>query len=81
MRDGCSLVLLGKPVVVIVQETFDRAARVHAKGLGCPDLSICPYPHPSPGTAAGPEVMAGLAQKIRDRVVALITGQEVDTRV
>ena len=62
--------------MVIVQETFDRAARVHAEGLGCPELAICAYPHPSPGSDAGPEVMAGLAQEIRDRVVALIAGKD-----
>ena len=75
MRDGCSLVNLGKPVVVIVQEVFDRAARVLAKGLGCPDLAICAYPHPSPGMPVGPEVMARLALEIRIRVVDLLTGQ------
>ena len=72
MRDGCSLVKLGKPVVVVVQATFENAARVHAKGLGCPDLAICAYPHPSPGAPAGPEVMAALALQIRNRVVELI---------
>lgn len=75
MRDGCSLVKLAKPVVVIVQATFENAARVHAAGLGCPDLAICAYPHPAPGAPAGPEVMAALAQQIRERVVELISGQ------
>ena len=75
MRDGCSLVGLGKPVVVIVQATFENAARVHAKGLGCPDLSICAYPHPSPGAPAGPEVMGALSLQIRNRVVELISGR------
>ena len=74
VRDGCSLVRLGKPVVVIVQATFENAARVHASGLGCPDLSICAYPHPSPGAPSGPEVMAGLALQIRDRIAGLIAG-------
>jgi hypothetical protein len=73
VRDGCSLVALGKPVAVVVQATFERAARVHAKGLGCPDLPICSYPHPSPGTPAGAEIMDGLAQQIRERVIALIS--------
>lgn len=74
MRDGCSLVRLGKPVVVVVQATFENAAQVHASGLGCPDLAICSYPHPSPGAPAGPEIMAGLALQIRDRIVTLIGG-------
>ena len=76
MRDGCSLVRLGKPVVVIVQETFERAARIHAQGLGCAELSICSYPHPTPGSDAGPKVMAGLAQAIRARVVAMVAGKD-----
>ena len=59
-------------MVVIVQATFEKAARVHATGLGCPDLSICAYPHPSPGAPAGPEVMAALALDIRRRVSELI---------
>lgn len=75
MRDGCSLVKLGKPVVVIVQATFESAARAHAAGLGCPDLPICAYPHPSPGAPAGPEVMAELSLEIRNRVVELIGSQ------
>jgi len=75
VRDGCSLTQLGKPVVVIVQATFERAARVHAKGLGCPDLAICSYPHPPPGAPAGEEVMTGLALQIRDRVVEMIAGK------
>ena len=74
MRDGCSLVQLGKPVVVIVQATFESAARVHAKGLGCPDLAICAYPHPSPGAPAGRDVMEKLALQVRDRVVELVGG-------
>ena len=62
---------------MIVQETFERAAQVHAKGLGYPDLPICAYPHPSPGMKAGPEVMARLARIIQDRVTALVAGNSV----
>lgn len=72
MRDGCSLVRLGKPVVVVVQATFENAARVHANGLGCPDLSICAYPHPSPGAPAGADVMAALALDLRERIAGLL---------
>ena len=81
MRDGYSLLQLGKPVVVIVQATFDRAARIHAKGLGCPELAICSYPHPPPGTDAGPEIMGGLALQILDRVIELITGHTAGPHV
>ena len=49
MRDGVSLSQLGKPVVVFVQDQFERAARAQAKGLGVPELRIYAYPQYSPG--------------------------------
>lgn len=76
MRDGCSLARLGKPVVVVVQATFESAARVHAEGLGCPDLSICSYPHPSPGAPSGPEIMAELASNICAQIGNFIAKSE-----
>ena len=73
MRDGITLVNLGKPVVVVVQATFEKAAHVHAAGLGCPDLPIVAYRHPPPGSDAGPEIMGALALDIRRQSVEQIT--------
>ena len=74
MRDGVTLVQLGKPVVVIVQAVFDKAAHVHAEGLGCAGLPIVSYPHPAPGAVVGEGVLAGLAGGIRQGVERLIAG-------
>lgn len=72
MRDGITLAGLGKPVAVIVQSIFERAARVHAQGAGCPDLVIVDYPHPPAGADAAPEKMAALAEEVRAEVVAAL---------
>ncbi len=69
MRDGCTLASLAKPVVVVVQEVFERAARVHAKGSGCPELAIVAYPHPPAGSDPGPEVFDALAARLYEDVV------------
>ncbi|MSQ55534.1 MAG: hypothetical protein EXR31_09215 [Betaproteobacteria bacterium] len=74
MRDGFTLAGLGKPVVVVVQETFEGAARVHAEGLGRPDLAICAYRHPAPGADVGPDAMRSLALGLLGRIVESITG-------
>ena len=74
MRDGVTLVRIGKPVVVVVQGVFDKAAHVHAEGLGCADLPIVSYPHPSPGSAMGQEVLESLAGQIRAGVEEAIRG-------
>lgn len=68
MRDGITLAGLGKPVAVIVQETFDRAARVHARGSGCPELAIVAYPHPAPGADAGAQTMQRLAAELFEKI-------------
>lgn len=49
MRDGITLTRTGHPVVVFVQDHFERAARAQAKKLGVPDLRIYVYPQYQPG--------------------------------
>jgi len=74
VRDGVTLVQLGKPVAVIVQAVFDKAAHVHAEGLGCAGLPIVSYPHPAPGSVVGAGVLNALAGGIRQQVEGLIAG-------
>lgn len=49
MRDGIALARAGHPVVVFVQDHFERAARAQAKKLGVSDLRIYVYPQYQPG--------------------------------
>lgn len=72
MRDGCTLTSLGTPVVVVVQEVFERAARIHAKGSGCADLAIRAYAHPPPGAAVDARTWLGLARELAAHVVAAL---------
>lgn len=73
MRDGVTLAQLGKPVAVVVQAVFDKAAHIHAEGLGCKDLPIVSYPHPAPGSKVEPETLKALAIDILTRTAAAIT--------
>ena len=49
MRDGISISRTGHPVVVLVHDNFQRAARAQAQGLRMPDLRIYVYPQYTPG--------------------------------
>lgn len=40
MRDGIALSKAGHPVVILVHDSFERAARAQATGLGFPDIKI-----------------------------------------
>jgi hypothetical protein len=54
---------LGRPVVVVVQQVFEIAARTQAKVLGAADLPICAYPATPLGGDLAP-VAARLANDI-----------------
>jgi hypothetical protein len=49
VRDGIALSRAGHPVVVLVHDNFERAARAQAAGLRIPDLRIYVYPQYKPG--------------------------------
>lgn len=49
MRDGIILHQAGHPVVVLVHDFFERAARTQAQALGLPELKIYVYPQYKPG--------------------------------
>jgi hypothetical protein len=66
------LARLEKPVIVVVQEVFARAARVHANASGCPDLPILSYAHPPPGSDAGRQTFVDLAAGLCDSVVSAL---------
>jgi hypothetical protein len=61
----------GKPTITICHDTFERAARHHAAGLGLPDLPLVIEPAPKGGnlTVNARE----LAERNLDRVVAALT--------
>ena len=45
MRDGVAIFKAGYPVVVVVQTSFENAARAQAKIQGVPNLKILVIPH------------------------------------
>jgi hypothetical protein len=67
VSDGHWLSKLGRPVVVIVQKVFERAAHTQAKFLGAADLPICAYPALPPGADLTP-----LAADLAERVVKIL---------
>ncbi len=56
MRDGIALTKAGHPVVVLVHDNFERAARAQAAALGVTDLRFYVFPHYEPGDDPALEV-------------------------
>ena len=60
MRDGISLTKAGHPTVVIVQDSFEKAARAQANALGVPDLKIYVYQQHRAGHVGEEETAKGV---------------------
>lgn len=60
MRDGIFLTNAGHPTVVIVQDSFERAARAQATALGLPELKIYVYPQHKAGHLGAEEIEKGV---------------------
>jgi hypothetical protein len=60
VRDGIALTKAGHPTVVIVQDSFERAARSQAKALGVPGLKIYVYPQHAAGHVGAEEAAKGV---------------------
>jgi len=45
VRDGVAIFKAGHPVVVVVQTSFENAARAQAKIQGVPNLNLLVIPH------------------------------------
>jgi hypothetical protein len=60
VRDGISLTKAGLPTIVVVQDSFERAARAQAKALGSPDLKIYVYPQHRAAIVESEEVEKGI---------------------
>lgn len=60
MRDAITLTKAGHPTVVIVQDSFERAARAQAAGQGLPDLKIYVYPQHAAGLLGAEESAKGV---------------------
>ena len=60
MRDGIFLSKAGHPTVVIVHDSFERAARAQAIALGLPELKIYVYPQHETGHLGLEEVEKGV---------------------
>lgn len=60
MRDGVNLQKAGHPVIVYVNDPFERAARAQARGLREADLRIYSFSQhkPAPGSEAGEDAKA-----------------------
>ncbi len=50
MVDAVEIERQGKPTITIVHDAFERAARLHARALGLPDLPLLVEPTPRGGT-------------------------------
>lgn len=61
MRDGIFLTRAGHPTVVIVQHTFEKAARAQASALGLPELNIYVYEQHKAGDVDAEEARKGAA--------------------
>jgi hypothetical protein len=71
VHDGYVLSKLGRPVVVIVQSVFEKAARVQAKILGAPDLFICSYISPTSPETKSDEIWE-LSTDLAHRAIGMI---------
>jgi len=60
VRDGIFLTKSGHPTIVIVQDSFERAARAQAKALGLPELKIYVYPQHESGHVGVEEMNKGV---------------------
>lgn len=60
MRDAISLTKAGHPTVVIVQDSFERAARAQANALGAPELKIYVYAQHKAGHLGAEENAKGV---------------------
>lgn len=69
MRDGITLTKAGLPTVVIVQDSFERAARAQAKTLGLPDLRIYVYQQHRAGHVGSEEAAKGVTAAAEVRLM------------
>ena len=63
MLDAIALERLGKPTVTIAHDTFETAARLHAKALGMPALPLLVEP-----AAVGGNLATDVADLARERL-------------
>lgn len=73
MLDAFDFETQGKPTITICHDTFERAARNHATGLGLPDLPLLVEPAPTGGNLTTDA--RELAERNLDRVVAALTAR------
>jgi hypothetical protein len=67
VSDGYWISKQGRPVVVVVQKVFERAARSQARALGAANLPVCSYP----ATPLGADVGAVAAQ-LADDIIGIL---------
>ena len=72
MRDGIALARRGLPALAFVTEEFWPQGDFVARASGMPDLPRLRLPHPVAGS--GKAAMRALAEKIRDEVIARLSG-------
>ena len=77
MRDGISIARQGTPAVALVTEMFWPQGDFVAAAAGMPTIPRVQLPHPVAGSGAA--AMAQEADRIADRIVAILRGNEVAT--
>ena len=74
MRDGIALSKAGHPVIVLVHESFERAARAQATGLGYPNLKLYKFSQPQQEGATDRESEGEKAVAAVEAIATLLPG-------
>ena len=74
MRDGVAIFKAGLPAVVVVQTSFETAARAQAKIQGVPNLNILVIPHVNVNLPNAEQAVAeaAMAQSATQQLPAMI---------
>jgi hypothetical protein len=76
MLDAVLLENLGLPTITVVQDQFEKAARMHAAAAGLPDVPLFVEPTPIDGSSVQRDV-AGFVADHMDDVVRALTSKVV----
>ena len=74
MHDTVHLERKGLPTVVIAHDTFEKAARFQAQGMGLPSARIVTTPVPHPGESV--QALRARMDKVFAEIVDHLTGAQ-----
>jgi hypothetical protein len=76
--DALQLENLGKPTLTIVQDRFEKAAKLHAKAGGLPNIPLLVEAEPADGGSIRYDVH-DLIQNHRELILSALTSGELST--